>query len=654
MKCRFNLSTLDWTLTGTHPYYWKLDEQMKTGKIIQFSNPSIKAKVPGSVQKALLDSGIIDNWNYGLNSNKIEWIENRHWIYQTKLPGEFFESKKQKYVLNCLGLDGEGELWLNGNKIGTFDSTFVSYKFDITPYIRTGENLLSIIFYMPEKYQGQVYWTSKTRLTKPRFYYNWDWCPRIVQVGIWDSIYLESFDGFDLSTLLTFTDVDLNLNQGLIYFRDLLWNKSFFLHVVLSDMDKNILVDTIIKDDLSIECVLNIDGVLLWNLNGKGNQYLYNLDLELLDAEYEIIDKIYRKIGFRKIEWDNCAHSSSDALPWLCKINGVPVFLQGFNWTPVRVMFADVTEEEYRNLLWKYKELGVNILRVWGGAFLEKKCFYDLCDELGIFIWQEFPLSSSGIDNTPSEDCDLISRMGDIIRCYINRRHYHTSLLMWGGGNELYTKDNRRPLDFSHPMLMEVKRVVEGMDKFHRLLPSSPSGPSIYNDKSLYGNGVMHDVHGPWWLPEEPSDDEMSNIKRYWAESDALFHSEAGVPGASSINIFRKYYPKEYLSNVGVYNPIWTRFLWWVEEKHFLDDNPELRTIPLEKYIEWSQRRQEKGLSIAFKEAKKRFPSCGGFIVWMGHDCFPTPANTSIIDFDGEYKPVAYLLKKIMHEKETK
>ena len=158
----------------------------------------------------------------------------------------------------------------------------------------------------------------------------------------------------------------------------------------------------------------------------------------------------------------------------------------------------------------------------------------------------------------------------------------------------------------------------------------------------------MSDVHGPWWLPEEPSDDEMSNIKKYWSESDALFHSEAGVPGASSINIFRKYYPEEYLSDVAPSNPIWTRFLWWVEDEHFLKSNPDFKSVPLEKYIEWSQKRQEKGLSIALTEAKKRFPACGGFIIWMGHDCFPTPANTSIIDFDGEYKPVAYILKTIM------
>lgn len=648
MKCRFNLSSLDWILTGTHPYYWKLDEQMNTGKIIQFSNPPIKANVPGSVQKALLDSGVINDWNYGLNSYGIEWIENRHWIYQTNLPGEFFSNKERKYILNCLGLDGEGEIWLNGNKVGEFGSAFISYKFDIKPYINTENNILSIIFYSPEKYQGQVYWTSKTKLIKPRFYYNWDWCPRLVQIGIWDNIYIESLDDFDLSSLLTFTDVDLKLKKGLIFFKDLSWNNSCRLHVILKDLTNNILVDTIFDNDLSKGYLLNIDNILLWNPNGKGKQYLYSLECELIDNKNNILDRVIRKIGFRKIEWDSCKKHSSDSLSWLCKINGEPVFLQGFNWTPVKVMFADVTEEEYRSLLLKYKDLGVNILRIWGGGFLEKECFYNLCDELGILVWQEFPLSSSGIDNTPSDDSNLILRMNDIVECYIRRRHYHTSLLMWGGGNELYTKDNKTPLDFTHPMLREIKRAVERMDNFHRLVPASPSGQVIYNDKSFYGEGIMSDVHGPWWLPEEPSDDEMSNIKKYWSESDALFHSEAGVPGASSINLFRKYYPEEYLSDVGPSNPIWTRFLWWVEDEHFLKSNPDFKSVPLEKYIEWSQKRQEKGLSIALTEAKKRFPACGGFIIWMGHDCFPTPANTSIIDFDGEYKPVAYILKTIM------
>lgn len=648
MKCRFNLSSLDWILTGTHPYYWKLDEQMSTGKIIQFSNPPIKVNVPGSVQKALLDSGVINDWNYGLNSYGIEWIENRHWIYQTNLPGELFNNKERKYILNCLGLDGEGEIWLNGNKVGTFGSTFISYKFDIKPYINTENNILSIIFYSPERYQGQVYWTSKTKLIKPRFYYNWDWCPRLVQIGIWDNIYIESLDDFDLSSLLTFTDVDLKLKKGFIFFKDLSWNNSCRLHVILKDSTNNILVDTILDNDFSKGYFLSIDDILLWNPNGKGKQYLYSLECELIDNKNNILDRVIRKIGFRKIEWDSCKKHSSDSLSWLCKINGEPVFLQGFNWTPVKVMFADVTVEEYRSLLLKYKDLGVNILRIWGGGFLEKECFYNLCDELGILVWQEFPLSSSGIDNTPSDDSNIILRMSDIVECYIRRRHYHTSLLMWGGGNELYTKDNKAPLDFTHPMLMEIKRAVEHMDNFHRLVPASPSGLVIYNDKSFYGDGIMSDVHGPWWLPEEPSDDEMSNIKKYWSESDALFHSEAGVPGASSINLFRKYYPEEYLSDVGPYNPIWTRFLWWVEDESFLKSNPELKSVPLEKYIEWSQKRQEKGLSIALSESKKRFPACGGFIIWMGHDCFPTPANTSIIDFDGEYKPVACILKTIM------
>lgn len=112
-----------------------------------------------------------------------------------------------------------------------------------------------------------------------------------------------------------------------------------------------------------------------------------------------------------------------------------------------------VDESLYRERLLQYKELGFNILRVWGGAILEKECFYRLCDEFGLLVWQEFPLSSSGINNTPPDDSERIGRMKDIVDEYILRRHYHPSLVIWSGGNELYDEANEHPLNFEHAML---------------------------------------------------------------------------------------------------------------------------------------------------------------------------------------------------------
>jgi beta-mannosidase len=364
-----------------------------------------------------------------------------------------------------------------------------------------------------------------------------------------------------------------------------------------------------------------------------------------------ICDEKKRSVGFRSIKWKLCKGASPQADPWICSVNGRDIFLQGVNWTPLRVMFADLKEEQYRDMLQKYRLMGINMMRVWGGAFLEKECFYSICDEFGILVWQEFPLSSSGLDNTPSDNENIIARMEDIVEEYIERRHYHASLALWSGGNELYDTNNERPLDFSNKMLESIKRVVDNLDHFHRLLPASPSGPVIYNDPKHYGLGIQWDVHGPWSLPEEPFDQEMSNIIEYWRKSDALFHSEVGVPGASSADLIKRYSIPYAPLPITTYNQIWAQFSWWIENDAFKTEHSGREPDSIEEYVEWSQKRQSKSISIAFHEAKRRFPRCGGFFIWMGHDCFPCPANTSIIDYEGKLKPAAQQLSVIMNEK---
>ena len=118
-------------------------------------------------------------------------------------------------------------------------------------------------------------------------------------------------------------------------------------------------------------------------------------------------------------------------------VNDAPVFLQGVNWTPIRTTFADVSRADYHLRLSRYREMGCNLIRVWGGAFLEKSCFYELCDEYGLLVWQELPLSSSGLNNAPPEDAQSVAVLQTIALSYIQRRQHHVSLLLWCGGNEL-------------------------------------------------------------------------------------------------------------------------------------------------------------------------------------------------------------------------
>jgi len=324
-------------------------------------------------------------------------------------------------------------------------------------------------------------------------------------------------------------------------------------------------------------------------------------------------------------------------------VNGKPIFLQGVNWTPIHPNFADTKPEDYKKLLSLYAQIGCNILRVWGGGYLEREYFYDLCDELGLLVWQEFPLSSSGCENYPPEDQKCVDEHEQIARSYIARRQHHVSLALWCGGNELMYPDTWKPVEFTHPLIGCLKKVVESEDPTRRMLPASPSGPVFGADPEKFGQGLHWDVHGPWncigsleenWYP-------------MWKKDDALFRSELGSPGASPVEIIRRSQGNLDPVPISRENPLWRRgSLWWLDVDQFIAECGH-EPKDLEEYVTWSQERQKLSLVAVAKACKKRFPRCGGIIIWMGHDCYPCNANTSIIDFDGNPKPAAIGLAEV-------
>jgi len=344
-----------------------------------------------------------------------------------------------------------------------------------------------------------------------------------------------------------------------------------------------------------------------WQPNGLGNQPLYQLSVKLVGAAGQTLDVEERRLGFKRVQWLPCEGAPPQADPWILAVNGQPVFMQGFNWTPILPNFADVPESKYRGLLTSYREMGCNILRVWGGAFLEKECFYDICDELGLLVWQEFPLSSSGVDNWPPEDETSLRQMAGIARSYIERRQHHVSLLCWCGGNELQgaldgdKEGIGKPVDLSHPLIARLAEVVRAEDPARRFLPTSSSGPRFSADAREFGKGVHWDVHGPW-KPEG----SLADWREYWENMDALMNSEVGAPGASSADLIERYSGGLPLTPGTYDNPLWRRTLWWIEWPQFVREfsrQPE----NLQEFVEWSQQRQAEALDIVASSRKARF-----------------------------------------------
>lgn len=645
MKRVFDLGELEWRLTGYVPDEWRMDQSGESGAKSIPEIPAVPAHIPGSVQKALLDAGLLPDWNKGLNARLCEWVENRHWIYEVTIPDEWFR-KGSSFRLRCLGLDFCGCIRLNGEELLRFHNTYIPHVVDISPHLAGTNNRLQIIFECPPRWLGQFTFTSQIRDKKTRFNYFWDWTCRLVQVGIWDKIFIEATDGAEIESLKTVSEVNPDKKTGRLQITGVVHGSAACnIRMELTDGTTVVRNQEIALSEFSKQGLVWDDlCVRLWWPNGLGEQPLYSLTVRMFDVDGREIDRWEQRIGFMHIDWKKCAGAAEESDPWICVANGCPFFLQGVNWTPIRPNFADVTESDYRKRLELYRDLGFNLMRVWGGGFLEKECFYRICDELGILVWQEFPLSSSGGgDSYPPDDEESITELSEIARSYISRRQHHVCLIIWCGGNELRAgKSGNTPVNLTHPLIKQLHDIVCETDPTRRFLTSTPSGPRFSADKAEFGKGVHWAVNGPW----KPEGRLEHNWLPYWQGDDALIRTETGAPGPSPADLIRTYKGNCEETPGTSENPLWRRTPWWIEWPQFVEEHGR-EPKNLEEYVAWGQKRQARALRIAAQACKARFPRCGGFIIWMGHDSFPCTANTAILDFHGAPKPAAAALAEI-------
>src|SRR6478672_10200529 len=140
MKNAHDLSRLEWKLIGFTPHAWRFAQTMEIGIEPTPEVPAVPAKVPGSVQRNLREAKIIPDWRQGLNARACEWVENRHWIFETDLPDNWFQNQSQAHRLCCNGLDGNGHVLVNNTIVGSFDNSFLPHSFDLSPHIKESDN----------------------------------------------------------------------------------------------------------------------------------------------------------------------------------------------------------------------------------------------------------------------------------------------------------------------------------------------------------------------------------------------------------------------------------------------------------------------------------------------------------------------------------
>jgi beta-mannosidase len=612
------------------------------------AGPWRRATVPGCVHTDLLANRLIPNPYVGANQAKLAWIESEDWEYRTyfNASGELLGRDRVELVFE--GLDTYADVYLNDSLLVRADNMFRTWRIECKALVRPGANTLRIYFHSPVNEVVEA-WRSlgyelpggpRVLTRKAAYQYGWDFAPRFVTSGIWRPVRIVGWDGARIDDLWIVergvTDERADLTAR---FRvESTAQRQAALEVreggrSLARTDADLAAG---ENELSVD--FSIDHPRLWWPNGLGTPYLYTISGIITEAGAEI-DRLERRTGIRTIELVQARDAGGRSFYF--KLNGLPVFMKGANYVPQDCFPPGVTRERYTWLLGCAQAAGMNMLRVWGGGVYEDDLFYDLCDELGILVWQDFmfacamyPGDDAFLENVRTEATDNVRRL----------RH-HPCLALWCGNNEIdegwrhwgwqrqygYTPADSAKIwnDYERLFLSLLPGVVAREDGARQYVPSSPA-----HGRAEFASLTDGDAHY-WgvWHDREPIRELATRIPRFMSE----FGMES-FPAMSTIMRFAQ--PDEWRLDSSA-----------MEAHQKAADGDEILRLYMERryhapedfmsFVYVSQLVQADALQTGIEAERRAQPYCMGSLFWQLGDCWPG-ASWSVIDYFGNPKAGYY------------
>lgn len=626
-----------------------------TWQVGHTSSPSIEpaefvpAAVPGAVQ---LDWARAHAWpqpEYDPDLSKYAWMEDVYWLYRARLAFELGAGERLLFV--CEGVDYQFEIRLNGTVLHEQEGMFTPVELELTDLAKSGDLLDVLVFPAPKSCATPVDRNQANQSCKPAVAYGWDFHPRLIPLGIWDEAYLETRPAMHIAEAEVHYDLSADYQRVTLGLRVALSAPSpqpsppggegaqsplsngegATLRWQLHDPSGALVLGehADVTDD-NITLTASLEQPALWWPHDQGEPNLYTSTVELLDADGNTLDRKTQRIGFRRVklimhptQWQEpevqVFPKGRHASPITLEINGRAIFAKGSNWVTPSMFPGAVTTELYREQLQLMRDANMNIVRCWGGANVQKESFFDLCDELGIMVWQEFPLACNRYEGTPH----YLNVLDQESRSIIQRVRRHPSLVIWCGGNELF--NNWSLMTDQDLALRLLNRNCYDLDPHTPFLMTSPS---------------MGMAHGGYFFRRP----DGAEVFQYFAESHATAYTEYGVPGPASAETLRKIIPagELWLPRAGTQ---------W-ETRHALkawqpDSWLNLPTIEdyfgpisnLQSLVSHAHWLQGEGLKAIFEEARRQKPTCAMALNWCFNEPWPTAANNSLVTWPCEPKP---------------
>ena len=602
----------------------------------------ITAKVPGSVYGDLLSAGQIPDPFWRDNENEALKIMENDFVYDRTFSADAKLLAHERIWLRCHGLDTLATVEVNGQTAGKADNMHRTWEFDVKALLREGENTLRITLASPTRFIREAYARQPLEgssdamrgfpyLRKAHCMFGWDWGPRLPDAGIWRDIELAAADTArlaDVSVLQEHRDGKVGLQ---VLSRTEQW----------SDAETETAVTVTAPDGQvftgkGADCRLEIDHPQLWWPVGYGEQPLYTVEVTLR-KNGEILDSWKRRIGLRtmtvrreKDEWGEC----------FCHcVNGLDIFAMGADYIPEDNLLPRVNRERTRRLLEDARAAHMNAIRVWGGGYYPGDDFYDLCDEMGILVWQDFMFACAAYDLTEEFERNVCAEFRDNIR----RLRHHASLALWCGNNEIESfvpygmwVDNKKLIaDYIKLYEYILPKLVKEEDPQTFYWPSSPSSGGSFDEPSDENRGDNH--YWAVWHGLKPFTDYRNHVFRYASEFG--FQS---FPCMATIESFTEPEDRNVFS--------------YVMEKHQRNASANgkiaeylsqtyLYPSSFDRFVYASQLLQAQAMQYGVEHWRRHRGRCMGTLIWQLNDCWPVTSWASI-DYYGRWKALHYYEKR--------
>ena len=578
---------------------------------------SIPAKVPGSIHTALMDAGVIEDPYWGLNDEAARAESFKTWWFKTTFD---YQGDVNNAQLVFEGVCDRASFWLNGQAIGSHQGMFGGPELDVSGIIQEGENTL-IVKLLPavEDWKESVIFNCS---------YAWHYCI-IPPLGIWQSVSVREVPQVELDHPFIATvdaqaglmDLSVDLvgqTEGISgTLKGVIKPKNFEgdAYEFTYDMQAE-------GDSANARLQFTIPNPQLWWPNGLGDQNLYTLDTYFIDENGFELDHDTTSFGIRTVKMEPLAElgPQEDCYNWTFIVNGENVFMKGSGWCTLDALMR-FTEERYDRQLVLAKEQGIQFLRAWGPGMPETDTFYDLCDEYGIAILQEWPTAWDSYKQQPE---DVLYET--IIR-NTKRIRNHPSLFMYGGGNEGLAALQERVLNGIGRLCMEY----DGTRAWHR---QDPYGESNHNYDSYTGS-----------MPNEE-----------WLTYSAPFIGEFGLNTMMNMESIAKVAPAEELEewpvdlegSVAHHTALWGKAgLTTIQgdvnsAMYYGGEFVEMDS--LEDVVLGSQIAQWIGVRGALERARTRWPNSTGICYYKMTDVYPG-GSWATVDWFGSPKMAHYIFQ---------